>query len=266
MKHRNTYPVFGSGTRFSAGRGKQHFSLAPALPYTSGPKRAQSSMKRFFIILLLIIVAVIAAPFLFQRDRPMPPVQGLPWQIETRADGTATVFGLTLDRSTLGEARTRFGQELEIAIIAAPGEPGALEGYVAHFTAGVLTGKLVLSANLSDETLQQMRQRAARVNPTATGALKLRLAEEDLARALQARISGITFIPSVDIDQATAVKRFGEPAERVSDRNDATHFLYPDKGLDLMLNPEQKDVLQYVAPAHFDRLLRPFAEQSQETP
>lgn len=218
-------------------------------------------MKRFLVILLLIIVAVIAAPFLFQQDRPTPPLQGLPWQIETHADGTASVFGFTLERSTLVDAQQRFGSELEIAIIAAPGEPGALEGYLSRFTAGVLTGKLILSARLDAQTLQQMRQRAARAKPTATGALKLTLADADRARALQAKITALTFVPAVDIDEETALKRFGEPARRVRDQNGALHLLYPDKGLDLMLNAEQKDVLQYVAPARFEVLERPLSAQ-----
>lgn len=216
-------------------------------------------MKRFVLVLLLIIVAVIAAPFLFQQDRPMPPVKGLPWQIETHADGTSTVFGLTLGRSTFGDARAKFGDELEFAIIAAPGEAGALEGYVSHYTAGVLTGKLVLSADLASEDLQQMRERAAHANPTATGALKFQLAARDLSHALHAPISVITFIPTVDIDQDTAVKRFGKPAERHTDPNGAVHLMYPDKGLDLMVNPKQKEVLQYVAPADFQRLRQPFS-------
>ncbi len=214
-------------------------------------------MKRFVTILLLISVAVIAAPFLFKSDRPMPSIKGLPWQIAIHDDGTSSVFGLTLERTSLREAQTRFGEELEIAVIARAGEPGALEAYVSHFTAGVLTGKLVLSTHLTDDEVQRLRERATRAKPTATGALKFSIAPADAERALEAKISAITFIPAVDINQDTAIKRFGEPRRRLTDRNGTLHYLYPDKGLDLMLNSDQKDVLQYVAPQHFERLLHP---------
>ena len=223
-------------------------------------------MKRFLVILLLIVVAVVAAPFLLHSDRPMPTVQGLPWQVDVHPDGSSRVFGFTLERSTLADAQARFGAELEIAIIAAPRESGSLEGYVAHFTAGVLTGKLILSAEVAPDAMEQMRQRAVRARPTATGALKLTLAEADLAKALQAPIAAITFVPSVNIDPETAVQRFGKPDQRLLDRNGATHFLYPAKGLDLMLNPDQKEVLQYVAPARFDVLRRPLADAADAEP
>ncbi len=216
-------------------------------------------MKRFVTILLLISVAVIAAPFLFQSDRPMPSITGLPWQIAIHNDGTSSVFGITLERTSLAETQSRFGEELEIAVIARAGEPGALEAYVPHFTAGVLTGKLVLSTQLSDDAVQRLREHATRANPTATGALKFSLAPADAEHALATKITAITFIPAVDIDQNTAVKRFGEPSRRLTDHNGTLHYLYPDKGLDLMLNADQKDVLQYVAPQHFERLLRPLA-------
>jgi hypothetical protein len=39
------------------------------------------------------------------------------------------------------------------------------------------------------------------------------------------------------------------------------HWLYPEKGLDLMLNDSGKEVLQYVAPREFATLARPFEDQ-----
>lgn len=224
-------------------------------------------MKRFVAVLLLIVVAVIAAPFLLQQDRPMEPITGLPWQVDVHADGTSSVFGFTLDRSTLGDARARFGEEMELGIIAAPGESGALEAYVSHFTAGVLTGKLILSTALPAETLLRMRRDAAHAEPTATGGIRFSLTREQLAQADQATITAITFVPSVNIDQETALQRFGTPAQRLRDDHGALHFLYPERGLDLMLNPEQKEVLQYVAPSRFEQLRRPLqAGPVQPTP
>lgn len=220
-------------------------------------------MKRFIAVLLLIVIAVIAAPFLVQTERSMPPLQNLPWQIQVNADGSSTVFGFTLDRSTLGDAQARFGPEMELAIIAAAGETGALEAYISRFTAGVLTGKLILNASLAPEQLRAMRLRAARARPTPSGGMQFVLGDSDLATVAQATITAITFVPSVDIDRETAVQRFGEPARQIEDQNGGLHLLYPDRGLDLLLNPEQKEVLQYVAPARFDRVLEPLRTQAE---
>lgn len=223
-------------------------------------------MKRFVLILLLIVAAVVTAPFLYKPDVPAPPLQHLPWRVKVHADGSSSVFGLRLGHSTLADAQARFGEDMELAIIAAAGEPGSLEAYVGRFTAGVLTGKLVLSTNLPAESVQNLRRRASGASPTATGAVKFRLAPADLEPALQTPITVITFVPSVNIDPDTAAQRFGAPARRITDDNGATHWLYPDQGLDLMLHPEQKEVLQYVEPRHFDRLARPLAESAGKAP
>lgn len=223
-------------------------------------------MKRFVLILLLIVAAVVMAPFLLEPDVPAPALQDLPWRIEVHADGSSTVFGVRLGHSTLADAQARFGEEMELAVIAAPGEAGDLEAYIGRFTAGVLTGKLVLSADLPDDSIRALRRGAASASPTATGALKFRLAQADLQTALRASISVVTFIPSVHIDPDTAERRFGPPAERISDTNGAEHWLYPDRGLDLILHPEQKEVLQYVAPKAFETLTRPLRAAASGSP
>ena len=39
------------------------------------------------------------------------------------------------------------------------------------------------------------------------------------------------------------------------------HWLYPVKGLDVVVREEGKEVLQYVAPREFERLARPLVEK-----
>lgn len=223
-------------------------------------------MKRFVLILLLIVAAVVTAPFLLEPDMPAPALQDLPWRVEVHADESSTVFGLRLGHSTLADAQARFGEEMELAVIAAPGEAGDLEAYIGRFTAGVLTGKLVLSADLPDDSVRALRRGAESASPTATGALKFRLAQADLQTTLKAPINALTFVPSVNIDPETAERRFGTPAERIADANGAEHWLYPDKGLDLILHPEQKEVLQYVAPKAFEALTGPLRAAAAGSP
>ena len=43
----------------------------------------------------------------------------------------------------------------------------------------------------------------------------------------------------------------------------AEHLLYPELGLDLILNPEGKEILQYVAPRDFRRLQAPLLARPQ---
>jgi hypothetical protein len=233
--------------------------------------RARLGPDLFFVILhqghavnkpvafLVLIIAVIALSALLRNgdQSAAPSSNGLPWQIKSLPDGTSEVFGLVLTRSTFGDARARFGPDMEIAVIAAPGEPGALEAYYQNVTLGVFTGKMVLVADVDKETIALLRQRAVKAEYMDGSTRKYILQRDDLAFAWRAPIAGITFIPAVSLDPETVVKRFGAPTERIRVDERVEHFLYPQQGLDLMLDSQGKEVLQYVAPREFARLRAP---------
>lgn len=215
-------------------------------------------MKKFVALLIIVIAAVSALSLWLQpTDKKTELIRGLPWQIERLPGGGSKVFGLTLGLSTIADARRRFGGDMEIAILANAGEMGSLEAYYNKVTAGVLTGQLVLGVTASPAVIARLKTHASKIQLTATGGRQYRLASDDLPAAYRLPINTITFIPSANIDLALALKRFGEPAERVRTDPAVLHLLYPDKGLDLILNDRGKEILQYVAPRHFERLRAP---------
>lgn len=215
-------------------------------------------MKTSIAFLLLIIAVIAVSALLRSGGKPaVQPVEGLPWQIEILPNGETRVFGLILARSTLDDARQRFGIDMEIAVIAAPGEPGALEAYFSNVTAGVVTGKIILLADTDRETVARLRQRAVKTEYMDSTTKKFILHRDDLALAWRLPIAGITFVPSVNLDEQTALARFGVPNERIRVDDRVEHLLYPEKGLDLMLDSKGKEVLQYVAPRQFARLREP---------
>jgi hypothetical protein len=216
-------------------------------------------MRRLIPILALILVIFAGIPFVFRNTAQSPQMlHDLPWQIEVLPDGTSRVFGIVLGRATLNDVRAQLGDDMELAIIVVPGETrGGLEMFYSRYTAGLLSGKLVVAADVAPERLAQMRERAVKAEYMQSGARKFRLNPDDLAQAWQARVMGITFVPAVQISAETARKRFGEPAEVLSPSQGTRHWLYPDKGLDLIINEPGKDVLQYIAPRDFSRLTDP---------
>lgn len=209
--------------------------------------------------LIAAVMAVVIAAFVLLRPDSRPPSApgGLPWQIEILADGGSRVFGLELARSTLEDARVRFGDGMKIGIVAAQGEQGTLEAYYDSVTAGVILGKVILVARLDPEALTRLRERSSQRTHMNDATYRFVLDREDLPEALRAPIAGITFIPAADLDAETVLKRFGTPQERLRVNERAEHFLYPDRGLDLLIDDEGKEVLQYVAPREFARLSEP---------
>jgi len=225
-------------------------------------------MKNLQVIALLI--AVVFAAFVLLRpdsDQPASPgVHGLPWQIEILANGNSRVFGLELTHSTLDDARVRFGDGMKIGIVAAQGEAGALEAYYDTVTAGVLLGKMILVATLDSETLTQLRERSSRRVFMNDATYRYHLDRDDLPVALRAPIATMTFIPAANLDAETVLKRFGVPKERLRINEQVEHFLYPDQGLDLILDDQGKEVLQYVVPREFARLREPLGQGGVSVP
>jgi hypothetical protein len=203
---------------------------------------------RYFFV-LLIVVLIAASLILFNGDRQHSdaPLTGLPWQIDILPDGNTRVFGITPGQTTLGEAIELLGNDLDLAIIAAPQESGTLEAYYSHHSVGPITGKLILVMNISPDELATMRKRGYQDG----GTRRYRLHPEDLPAAYRAPVGIITFLPSFNLDEDIVLARFGTPAEIIQAHTTQKHFLYPDKGLDLILSKDSKEILQYLPPHEF---------------
>lgn len=225
-------------------------------------------MKKFIsvIALLLALLAVlILVPLFSHPDHKGPtPAQGLPWQIEIQPDGKSKVFGLTLGQSTLADARRELGTDMQIALIAAPGEAGAVEAFYDNLTAGFVAGKMILTVELPTDQLTQMRDRAVKSEYMESTTRRITLAPADLQKAEVAPIRAISFIPSINLDEAMVAQRFGPPAEKIPAGENLVHLLYPSKGLDVVVDQKGKEVLQYVQPSQFEKLRAPLLEKAKE--
>lgn len=213
-------------------------------------------MKIFFALFFLLAVVLSVYPFLNRSEAPQP-LTGLPWQIEIKPDGSTQVFGLHIGVSRLADAYKMLGSDMELAIVAATDEIGNLEMYYGHYQAGLLSGKLVLQTSASEQDIKIWRDNAAKSEYMASGlAKKYTLSEENTTQILDEIITGLTFIPAVNLDEDVIIARFGEPDDRIQ-LDGVIHLLYPVKGLDVALYQDAKEVMQYVSPAAFEQLVQP---------
>jgi hypothetical protein len=214
-------------------------------------------------VLFFILIAILAGYPFFNRTENNEKVTGLPWQIEIAPDGSTTVFGIRPGHSRLADVRAIMGDDMELAIIAASDEGGALEMYYGHYRAGLLSGKLILQAGSDAQILETWRSNAVSSEYMPTGQAKKYIpSADDLPQILDQKVTGLTFIPAINLDEAVILARFGVPAERIQ-KAGVEHFLYPEKGLDIALHEDSKEVLQYVSPDTFLRLVEPLQNPSQ---
>jgi hypothetical protein len=218
----------------------------------------------FWALLAGALVSVAAfAPVLWQmRAPPAAPAAAdgalpAPWQIERDAAGSVRAFGLRLPGSTLADAQARWGEELQVALIAKRGQPAALEAYVERYVGGGVGGKLVLASDADAQAVQRWQDRSPRREIIDADAQRWRLHPDDRAEALRAHVAGLSFLPANRLDEAALQARFGQPAERRPGEGLTQHWLYPALGLAIAWDADSgRSLVQLVAPAEFERRLR----------
>lgn len=207
----------------------------------------------------VLLAAFTPALWTWLSGRPATPAVTTldsPWLLQREADGAVRGFGLRLPGSTLGDAARRWGSDMEVALITHGPGNASLEGYVERWEGGGATGKLVLVADAPAEALQAWLARADRRPAKSPLTERWRVAAADLPDALRTPLGGLTFLPSAQLDARTLQDRLGSPAERRPDGQGREQWLYPDRGLAVLLDGQGPEVMQLVAPADFDRRLR----------
>jgi len=207
-------------------------------------------------VLAVTVLGLLLALF-SPGGRPPDPDPKLPWLIQVDEHGNSRVFGLTLGGSTLDDARLMLGQPGEISMFAAPGGKFAVEVFFDQLFLSGLRADMVLTLAVPAAQAQQMFDRGLRVSQLGSGEKKVTLAPADLALLASLPIKHLTYLPRADLDAPLLEQRFGIPAKRIAEASGVVHWLYPQRGLDIALNPDGPEALQYVPPAQFDQLLGP---------
>ena len=132
---------------------------------------------------------------------------------------------------------------------------------------GFVLAKMIVTVDVPDEAISAMRERAVRAKHMESTTRRITLHPDDLAAADRWPIRAISVIPTVNLDEAAIVQRFGEPGERIVVSDKRTHLLYPKLGLDVVVDKDGKELLQYVTPQQFARLREPLlAAPAQSAP
>lgn len=240
--------------------------------HPSAPRWWQRPFVLSMLIALLMLLLALGWPLVRMWVAPAPAASAsatqadLPWNVQPVGDGTRSqVFGLVLGQATLADVDRRWSQDLKVALIAAPGQPPALEAYVETFQAAFLTGKLVVAIAAEPAWLQGAWDRSQRgeTDQGGEGIVHRRsLTSDDLNTARGLPVASLSFVPAASLDESVVRQRFGADAERHVDvRSGGVQLLYPRLGVAVALPPTQGDlarakaIIQYVAPRDFEQRL-----------
>lgn len=217
----------------------------------------------FLAVLAVTIVVLVVAMFIPGQQGEKP--SNLPWQIEQTASGATRVFGIELGKTTLGGVEALIREPAEVSLFAKDDGQRVVEAYFDNVDLSGLRARMVLVMALGQEEIGAMFERGARIATMGSGTRKVTLSDEDMLRVRNTPVAVITYIPRINLDASMIEKRFGTPSQRIKEEDGVIeHWLYPEKGLDIALDPEGKEVLQYVRPDRFDSLLRPLQEKADK--
>lgn len=181
-----------------------------------------------------------------------------PWQIEILNDGRTRVFGIIFNESKLDEISDRFKAEPIVALYEST-KKSSLEAYYKNISFGGLIGSFILTLNATKEQLDEIKNESHKKQKTKNNEVKYKLDKFSTAKAKKISVKNLIYIPRVQLDEETIKKRFGKPTHKIKlkTKEIGWHYLYPEKGLDLIYKKEGKEVLQYVLPKDFNLLLEP---------
>ena len=126
-------------------------------------------------VVLTSVAGLAGAAWLFGGHEPPspPPAGDRPWEVTLAPDGSSRALGLTLGRSTLGDAIARFGKGVDVAMFESAGRPLSLEAY---FAAGSsprhAAGELHVHPNTLDYRLKRVVELTG-LEPATTKGLQL---------------------------------------------------------------------------------------------
>lgn len=187
--------------------------------------------------------------------RTVDPDPKVPWKIETNADGSSSVLGLTLGHSTLEEVQNQFQEAPELTLFVGKDGSMSLEAYFERIFISGLRADMVMNLSLPEREIQDMYDRGVRMSKLGSGEKKVTLSPADENAAGRSVIQHFTYLPMADLEPDLIQARFGEPAERIATEDGIVHWLYPEVGLDIAVDARRKEVFQYVQPKDFDRLV-----------
>ena len=183
-------------------------------------------------------------------------VDNLPWQIHINDAGHLKVFDVTLAESTLWDAVKTWRAHPKVGIFSnkAGDAPESVEAYFDKVRLGPITAKIVVRLATTPEQLRMLWAERYNRKPQPSGTWMFELGDEAFKAAHQLKIGEITYIPTPDSDAELITKRFGQPAVFRKLEEARSLWLYPKKGLAIILDENGKEIFQYVNPDRFDGL------------
>ena len=184
--------------------------------------------------------------------------ENYPWQIKILANGQTRIFGVVLGETKLKDVDVILNSTPKVALFESK-DKLVLEAFYKDIPLGVLSGSFIFTLDVPSDQLKKIKNKSIKQEPAGNNSKRYELDKYMLEASKSYVINDLIYIPTVQLDEDMIIKRFGKPTYKIKlkTKEIGWHYLYPEKGLDLIYKQDDKEVLQYVIPKRFNLLLEP---------
>ncbi|HIB27887.1 MAG TPA: hypothetical protein EYO47_01290 [Candidatus Thioglobus sp.] len=204
-------------------------------------------MKERHIVGYTLLAAFIAfaVMFLLTRDIQTPENQAMPWQSYINDQDQTVVFDLTMGQSKLLDAARLFGTEIEASLFENENVDPELEVYFSSTKVGGISAKIILNLALNNQNIDILRDNIDVSMMMPSGVKKTTFKSKAESLMSQFTIKSLTFIPRADLPENVVLDLFGKPDRVDLSSQGISYWHYPEKGLKIIMDDEQKDILEF---------------------
>lgn len=169
----------------------------------------------------------------------------LPWNASYDENGQLHALGLVLNQSTLKDVTELYGRDIEVKLFEMQDGSKSAEAYLGSAYIGTIHGALVIKLALTEAELAEFYDRGARTTISKQGARQIQLNNADTLALFNFPIDEVTLVPRRNLTTESIIKRFGEADEVQELEEGLQRWLYPQRGLELVLLEGSNDILRY---------------------
>ena len=204
-------------------------------------------MKERYIVGYTLLAAFIAFAimFLLTRDIQTPENQAMPWQSYINDQDQTVVFDLTMGQSKLLDAARLFGTEIEASLFENENVDPELEVYFSSTKVGGISARIILNIALNKQNIDILRDNIDVSMMMPSGVKKTTFKAKSESLMSRFTIKSLTFIPRADLPENVVIDLFGKPDRVDLSDQGISYWHYPEKGLKIIMDDEQKDILEF---------------------
>lgn len=175
----------------------------------------------------------------------------LPWNAHYDEQGKLHAIGLVIGESTLADAMDLYGKDVEVKIFSNKDESNkSLEAFFPAMYIGSIKAGLALRLNAPAEQIENAYSNGKKISLTTTGEREVELYTSDASSFFNTPILSATLVPRKNLTDRAIAMRFGEPDRKERQSDGLDHWFFDKLGMELILDPEGPEALQFTAPGY----------------